>query len=123
MKLSISQREKTSKSPEVYAVVIDLVVTSPPYPMIEMWDEMFAVRSHQISLESKRSDACWIWASDARSLILPLEGSFFERGSSPSLRPCSGCSPVSVLSFSLFSPWVTQKVETSDEMFELITLI
>ena len=27
---------------------VDLVVTSPPYPMIEMWDEIFASQNLQI---------------------------------------------------------------------------
>ncbi len=27
---------------------VDLIVTSPPYPMIEMWDEMFAMQNRQI---------------------------------------------------------------------------
>lgn len=35
---------------------IDLVVTSPPYPMIEMWDEIFALQNPQIKtlLKSNR---------------------------------------------------------------------
>ena len=28
---------------------VDLVVTSPPYPMIEMWDEMFVAQNRAIS--------------------------------------------------------------------------
>ncbi|MCF6248521.1 MAG: hypothetical protein L3J69_14340 [Desulfobacula sp.] len=27
---------------------IDLIVTSPPYPMIEMWDDMFSQQSSAI---------------------------------------------------------------------------
>ena len=27
---------------------VDLVVTSPPYPMIEMWDEMFSNQNPEI---------------------------------------------------------------------------
>ena len=27
---------------------VDLVVTSPPYPMIEMWDEMFCTQNSAI---------------------------------------------------------------------------
>lgn len=27
---------------------IDLVVTSPPYPMIEMWDEVFAAQEREL---------------------------------------------------------------------------
>ena len=28
---------------------VDLVVTSPPYPMIEMWDEIFLLQNSSIS--------------------------------------------------------------------------
>lgn len=40
---------------------IDLVVTSPPYPMIKLWDEMFSRADPQIRsfLESGESDAAW----------------------------------------------------------------
>ena len=27
---------------------VDLIVTSPPYPMIKMWDDSFAAQDHQI---------------------------------------------------------------------------
>jgi len=35
---------------------IDLMVTSPPYPMIEMWDEMFAQQSAPVRKALERSD-------------------------------------------------------------------
>lgn len=34
---------------EVQDASVDLVVTSPPYPMIEMWDKLFAQQNPQIS--------------------------------------------------------------------------
>lgn len=38
---------------------VDLVVTSPPYPMIEMWDEVFSLQNSDISfcLEGKPEEA------------------------------------------------------------------
>jgi DNA modification methylase len=40
---------------------IDLVVTSPPYPMVEMWDAMFAARNKKIALAltEKRGLRAW----------------------------------------------------------------
>jgi len=35
---------------------IDLVVTSPPYPMIEMWDETFAGQSRKVRSALERAD-------------------------------------------------------------------
>ena len=35
---------------------IDLVVTSPPYPMIEMWDETFARQSRKVRAALERGD-------------------------------------------------------------------
>jgi DNA modification methylase len=35
---------------------VDLVVTSPPYPMIEMWDSMFADQDAEISIALQKSD-------------------------------------------------------------------
>jgi DNA modification methylase len=29
---------------------VDLMVTSPPYPMIEMWDEIFAQQSSSVKI-------------------------------------------------------------------------
>src|SRR3990167_8898459 len=34
---------------EVRSKSIDLVITSPPYPMIEMWDKMFSLQNPEIS--------------------------------------------------------------------------
>lgn len=36
---------------------VDLVVTSPPYPMIAMWDEMFARQSPAVAVALGRDDA------------------------------------------------------------------
>ncbi|MBC8230330.1 site-specific DNA-methyltransferase [bacterium] len=35
---------------------IDLVITSPPYPMIEMWDEMFSEQSSEIANALQKED-------------------------------------------------------------------
>ena len=35
---------------------VDLIVTSPPYPMIEMWDEMFAQQSSSVSKALEKAD-------------------------------------------------------------------
>jgi len=35
---------------------VDLVVTSPPYPMIEMWDALFAGQDAEIDLALKKGD-------------------------------------------------------------------
>jgi DNA modification methylase len=35
---------------------VDLVVTSPPYPMIEMWDAMFAGQDAEIGIALQKSD-------------------------------------------------------------------
>ena len=35
---------------------IDLVVTSPPYPMIEMWDQIFAGQNQKIGEALKEKD-------------------------------------------------------------------
>jgi len=36
---------------------VDLVVTSPPYPMIEMWDEMFSLQNHKIGAALNKHDS------------------------------------------------------------------
>lgn len=47
---------------------VDLVVTSPPYPMIEMWDDAFAAQDPTIGAALARSDA---WgAFDAMHALL-----------------------------------------------------
>ncbi len=35
---------------------IDLVVTSPPYPMIEMWDEIFSLQNPQVGICLKKGE-------------------------------------------------------------------
>lgn len=35
---------------------VDLVITSPPYPMIEMWDEIFAIQKPSIAKELKNGN-------------------------------------------------------------------
>ena len=35
---------------------INLVVTSPPYPMIEMWDDLFTALNPDIGIYLERSD-------------------------------------------------------------------
>src|SRR6056297_1995886 len=37
---------------------IDLVVTSPPYPMIEMWDAVFIDRNNEIDEYMQKGDGC-----------------------------------------------------------------
>lgn len=36
---------------------VALVVTSPPYPMIEMWDDIFALQNEEIATRLEKSDA------------------------------------------------------------------
>ncbi len=47
-----------SRASEVADESVDLVVTSPPYPMIEMWDEQFAALSPRVeeALDEGRGD-------------------------------------------------------------------
>ncbi len=35
---------------------VDLMVKSPPYPMIEMWDEMFAQQSSSVKKALEKGD-------------------------------------------------------------------
>jgi site-specific DNA-methyltransferase (cytosine-N4-specific) len=35
---------------------VELVVTSPPYPMIELWDEQFAERSEAVAAALDEAD-------------------------------------------------------------------
>jgi DNA modification methylase len=35
---------------------VELVVTSPPYPMIELWDEQFAERSEAVAAALDKAD-------------------------------------------------------------------
>lgn len=51
---------KSSQStPEINSETVDIVVTSPPYPMIEMWDECFSQFNPNISdlLQKKPNEA------------------------------------------------------------------
>ncbi len=41
---------------EVPSASVDLVVTSPPYPMIEMWDEVFSLQDKAIEKALKAND-------------------------------------------------------------------
>ncbi|HUV60665.1 MAG TPA: site-specific DNA-methyltransferase [Thermoplasmata archaeon] len=41
---------------EVESASVDLVVTSPPYPMIEMWDETFCTLNENIRHKMQRND-------------------------------------------------------------------
>ena len=51
--LVVSDSRKMS---EIKDQSIDLVVTSPPYPMIQMWDELFSSLSPQVEGFLKLSD-------------------------------------------------------------------
>lgn len=44
------------KMDKVMDASVDLVVTSPPYPMIEMWDELFSSFSSKIKTSLKKED-------------------------------------------------------------------
>ncbi len=48
--------EDSRKLSAVRSAHIDLVITSPPYPMIEMWDEQFCALNPDIALYLQRSD-------------------------------------------------------------------
>jgi site-specific DNA-methyltransferase (adenine-specific) len=56
---------------------VDLVVTSPPYPMIEMWDEQFAAQSSAVerALDAERGDE----AFDAMHALLDAVWDEVER--------------------------------------------
>lgn len=41
---------------EVVSESVDLIVTSPPYPMIEMWDKMFAQQSSSVKKALEKGD-------------------------------------------------------------------
>ena len=42
--------------PEMDSASVDLVVTSPPYPMIEMWDDVFAAHAPAVGRALKKND-------------------------------------------------------------------
>ena len=46
----------SNKMMELSDESIDLVVTSPPYPMIEMWDQIFASQNEKIDRALKQND-------------------------------------------------------------------
>ena len=41
---------------------VNLIVTSPPYPMIEMWDEIFSEQSKGVERALKKQDALEMFA-------------------------------------------------------------
>lgn len=43
---------------EIPSGSVDLVVTSPPYPMIAMWDSLFALQNSAVSELLQRGDGC-----------------------------------------------------------------
>ena len=45
------------KAAGIPAESIDLVVTSPPYPMIAMWDDLFCSRNAKVAEKLKRGRA------------------------------------------------------------------
>jgi len=46
----------SKKMDDVPSESVDLMVTSPPYPMIEMWDEMFAQQSSSVKKALEKGD-------------------------------------------------------------------
>ena len=46
---------------EIPSESVDLVVTSPPYPMIEMWDEMFSHQNPEIQAALANGDGKWAY--------------------------------------------------------------
>ncbi len=55
---------------EVPGAAVELVVTSPPYPMIEMWDDLFASQSGDVRAALERSDG--VAAFEAMHRVLDL---------------------------------------------------
>jgi len=49
--------KKAQKMEEIEDSSIALVITSPPYPMIEMWDEIFALQNEEIKVALEVGDA------------------------------------------------------------------
>ena len=47
--------DNSNKMVSIHSESVDLVVTSPPYPMIKMWDEMFCEQNPSIQDALKRS--------------------------------------------------------------------
>lgn len=42
--------------PQVKDKTVDLIITSPPYPMIDMWDEMFSMQDSNIKKELEKGN-------------------------------------------------------------------
>ena len=49
METGISILQGTASRLEIEDDSVDLIITSPPYPMVEMWDEIFAQQQRRIS--------------------------------------------------------------------------
>ena len=47
----------SKKMKELSDESVDLIVTSPPYPMIEMWDDMFSLQNPDIKKQLDSGDA------------------------------------------------------------------
>ncbi len=47
---------------------VDLIVTSPPYPMIAMWDQQFASADSQVDAALRRGDGVAAWEAMHRQL-------------------------------------------------------
>ena len=45
----LEARVADARSPRIEKESVDLVVTSPPYPMVQMWDEVFSSWSEEIA--------------------------------------------------------------------------
>jgi len=46
----------SKKMDDVPSESVDLIVTSPPYPMIQMWDEMFCKQNPSIETALKKAE-------------------------------------------------------------------
>ena len=46
----------SKKMGDVPSESVDLIVTSPPYPMIQMWDEMFCKQNPSIEAALKKAE-------------------------------------------------------------------
>ena len=56
-------REMSEIKPES----VDLIVTSPPYPMISMWDEVFSRQNSKIGEALKKNDGPMAFVSWAKT--------------------------------------------------------
>ena len=54
---------------------VDLVVTSPPYPMIKMWDNIFAEQNTEIAkaLDTDRTKAFRLMQQQLLFLLFPVQ--------------------------------------------------